>query len=300
MAALKVFFVAYVIDTLDTTEVEKACNAAKAKTALEYAKSQVDHLATIFDAGVKDVLKNNAADFKAPAKSFIICTAPEFYFKDRKGVPYSGPDMIHLMEHMKTKMPARADTMILPGTIWWWTSTNKNPLDFTTTKPVIHNTLPVLLNKKYIHTWQKEKLSDIDGLWDNCQQWDRKNKEVKAVLNKTQVPVFEQKLDGLTFKVGLEICLDHDYGILKSKAPKDLDIHILIACGMPADPAKIAARDGGVFLRCDGSIGKTQYAHGVDYARREGAKWPLVKVERSVAVGGGGKIFVTQGHTIDV
>lgn len=300
MADVKTFFVCFVIDTYATTEVEKACGAAKAKTPLDYAKLQVDYLAKVYDAGVKDILKDHPDDFKKGAKSLIICTAPEFYFKDRKGVPYSSSVLIELMEYMKTKMPARADVMILPGTIWWWTSTNKNPLDFTTTKPTIHNTLPVLLNKKFIHTWQKENLSDIDGLWDDCQQWDRKNKDVKAILDKTQIPVFEHKVDDTAISIGLEICLDHAYGVLKAKAPKDLDIHMLIACGMEADTTKIASKDGGIFLRCDGSIGKTNYISGYDFAQRKGAKWLLPKPLKGVAVGGGGMLWVTDALTVTV
>lgn len=297
---VKTFYIAYVIDTYDTVEVEKACNATKAKTALEYAKFQVDHLAKVFDAKVKEVIKDNPEDFKPTAKSLVICTAPEFYFKDRKGVPYSSSDMIELMEYMKAKMPARDDVMIFPGTIWWWTSTNKNPLDFTTTKPAIHNTLPVLLNKKYIHTWQKENLSQIDGLWDDCQQWDRDNKAIKAILDKTQVPVFEHNADGVTISIGLEICLDHALGVLKAKAPKDLDLHILIACGMPADGGKIAAKDGGVFIRCDGSIGKTNYLSGINYNQRSGAKWELTKPAKGDQISPGGMVFVTEGYAITV
>ena len=84
---------------------------------------------------------------------------------------------------------------------------------------------------------------------------------------------------------GIEICLDHltlsgppvSHGVLRTLYEKDdpnhagsgVDLHVLIAAGMPTQCENIVSRKGGVFIRCDGGNNASPRSNSVGI-KREG------------------------------
>jgi hypothetical protein len=298
---VKIYHVGYGLDTLDPKVVEAASGAA-GKSGFDRFKLQSNHLGAVVEKGILDLTKANKDDFGAGKKTLAVFSAPEFFFKDAGGKPYPRDAFFNGLEYLKTKlMSLGTNLIVLPGTIWWWESATKNPKD-QSERVTVHNTLPIFSNKKYIHTWQKENLSDIDGLNETSEKWDRDNKAVAAVLDDSQVPVFEYTVEGTKLKVGVEVCLDHDasLAVLKKKGGSNIDLHILIACGMDPNVTSIAARSGGVFLRCDGHPEDVKATSCVQSGQATAA-WKLTDVKTgttTAAPGGKGKIYVSGALTI--
>ncbi|MHC4248402.1 MAG: hypothetical protein ACYS9X_04675, partial [Planctomycetota bacterium] len=149
---------------------------------------------------------------------------------------------------------------------------------------VIYNTVPVAHRGRIIFTHQKMHLSGIDGLLgysDRSKNYSAL-KVGKAVNERRPLDkdkqVWNWWIDGLKetlektddnglfyvngLLVGVEVCLDHLYKELRNacaklpsaRAREGTDLHLLVAAGMEADKASVAARPGGLLLRCDGGF----------------------------------------------
>jgi len=307
-AELDVHVISYAIDTFDQKYIKTDIAGSKTKllSPLPYFRAQADLMVTAVEKGMAELRKvgasSNTKESSTLESSLVIFMAPEFFFKyyakhevtlpdgsgrtiqkQIEGGPYKRTDMIEGLEYLKKKLPKEPQLLVLPGTVWWWEpSGNKE-------KPVrIHNTMPVMCGGKIIHTWQKTNLSNIDGLNDTAEEWDRDNVKVRAVLDKTQNPVFPFTIAGRTVRVGVEVCLDHhsELAVLKNAvADQRVDIHALAACGMGAEQSSIAAHASGLFIRCDGAGGRPEHdCWKYDRGRKF---WSAVPNTRQVKLGSG-------------
>jgi hypothetical protein len=67
------------------------------------------------------------------------------------------------------------------------------------------------------------------------------------------------------FRFGVEICFDHGNGVLKHRAPGNLQFHIVVSDSVPTRPGNMAMRNGGYFLHAS-----TDYNESVVYRRDNG------------------------------
>lgn len=111
----------------------------------------------------------------------------------------------------------------------------------------LRNTLPVICDGKVILEYdKKEGWTEYDiakhfgkefreGMRSGVFKWDAPNG-------------YRSKL-----KAGVEICYDHHCGTLKKELKeRDLDLQFIVATGMDIDNNKLAVRDGGYAILCDG------------------------------------------------
>jgi len=268
---MNIFYFAYEVDTHDSSKV---ASILKNKGVLpgevteeQYFDLQVNILRDLIRLRVQpqvDELDQTLRDATLP-----IFVAPEFFFKYEGGKPYSRATVFNRIEgYLKPISEAFPRVLIVAGTIWWGEPAGDGKL-------TVHNTLPVLYNGRLVHTWRKTRLSPIDGLDKGAQVWDRWEADNERILDATQTPFLTLDLPGGPLALGLEICLDHftlrdarnqltARGVLRTEyleahAAADegpgVDVHILVAAGMPTQPENIVARDNGLFLRCDGGKG---------------------------------------------
>lgn len=194
--------------------------------------------------------------------------APEFYFKAQGGTPFSRTAFFNSLPYLAGLSRDRPDVLWFAGTVWW-----AEPHD--TQQMMVHNSALILQNGSLLHSWQKERLSGIDGLNQGPEIWDRHDPEAERILEDSQDPIFTATLpDGSTLDCGIEVCLDHRTltrnggtvllpGVLRQHylathppgQGAGVDLHVLIAAGMPMQGENVTSRDGGVFLRCDGGQG---------------------------------------------
>ena len=196
-----------------------------------------------------------------------VILAPEFFFKWRDGLPYDRATFFNAIEYLKTLSGAFPEVLWIIGTVWW--SEPHAPGEV-----MVHNSALILQGGRVLHSWQKVRLSGIDGLRQGPERWDRHDPAEAHVLVDSQTPLFDARLpDGSQdIHCGIEICLDHrtlagpppSVGVLRQHylaAEPDpaqgvgVDLHILTAAGMPLLRENVVARRGGLYLRCDGGYG---------------------------------------------
>jgi hypothetical protein len=265
----KIQFVAYEIDTHDTTKLNAILSAKggvpNEMSEEEYFTLQANELRDRLAAAVKQL----------DPSALAIFMAPEFYFKYQNGKPYSRPTFYNVGPYLEMISAAFPRVVFVPGTVWW-----SEPAHHDTV--IVHNTSLVYHHGKLIRSWQKERLSTIDGLRHGPEVWDRWEVEHARILEETQDPFFVVSHDRDVLHVGIEICLDHrtldresppSYGVLRTLYPahypdkKGLDLHLLTAAGMPMQAENVVACSGGVFLRCDGGSNPTTRSSCVHVAR---------------------------------
>lgn len=179
---------------------------------------------------------------------------------------------------------------IYHGTLSWKPAQGASPREAEPRYAnVVYNTVPVLYDGRIIYTQQKNHASTIDGLkgWTDTDtsaedivadhitrrqplrvDWETWNRWIHE-LEGTQIKVEGQGvfyLNGLL--CGVEICLDHLHTVLRNscarlpsaRARTGVDLHLLVAAGMPKKDASIAARERGLLLRCDGGYPSERYS----------------------------------------
>ena len=202
----------------------------------------------------------------ADATALPVFVAPEFFFKAHDGLPYDRATFFNGVDALTALSRAFPGVVWCPGTVWWQEPTKGG-------QALVHNTALVIQDGKVLHSWQKERLSAIDGLKeDGTEAWDRWKPEYAHVLVATQSPFFELPATAgqAAIAAGLEVCLDHltlssgenPQGVLRQAyvGPQGpggpgLDVHLLVAAGMRTQPENVVARSGGYFLRVDGGGG---------------------------------------------
>ncbi len=202
----------------------------------------------------------------ADTTALPIFMAPEFFFKSHDGLPYDRSTFFNGVDALATLSRSFPRVVWCPGTVWWQEPAKGG-------QALVHNTALVIHDGKVLHSWQKERLSGIDGLKkDGTEAWDRWKPEYAHVLEATQSPFFQLPATAqqASIPAGLEVCLDHltlesgtnPQGVLRQAytGPKGtggagLDVHLLVAAGMRTQPENVVARSGGYFLRIDGGKG---------------------------------------------
>jgi hypothetical protein len=189
--------------------------------------------------------------------------APEFFFRRSDGTPFQRSTFINGIDHLLDLSRSVPDVLWIVGTVWW-----HDPRKGSGEETVVHNSAMILHGGRMVRTWQKERLSSIDGLHD-ATRWDRENPDYAKILEDTQDPVFAVAVpgSGQTMTTGIEICLDHrtthrGVGVLRTKylaqnpsSGAGVDLHILAVAGMRIQPENVVARNGGYLIRCDGGRG---------------------------------------------
>ena len=252
---------AYEIDTHNQDEINKILSqrgvVPLTMKGLEYFKIQVMLQRDQILHHVAQALSEHTED------TLTVFVAPEFFFKEADGTPYSQAALMNAVEYCK-QVSAKYFPSVLwcVGTVWW-----SDPIH-PTNQMRVHNSALVFQNGQLLHSWQKNRLSQLDGLKQGPEVWDRWDAESREILDgPLQTPFFSAVCpDGTMVRCGLEVCLDHltcddEPGLLRTRYLQEhpnpdegsgVDLHILIAAGMRVQPENIVARHGGAFFRCDG------------------------------------------------
>ena len=255
MSRIQLF--AYDIDTHDTATVSSLLTrqglSPATLPALDLFKAQAKLQADLISSHVVP---------KADKKALAIFMAPEFFFKAGNGLPYDRATFFNGCEALKALSRGFPGVLWVVGTVWW-----QEPIK--NGQALVHNTALVIKAGTIVHSWQKERLSGIDGLNQGPETWDRWEPAYAHVLVATQDPLFQAPLSpgGGPIPMGIEICLDHltldqganREGVLRTAYLKrngaaggGVDVHLLTAAGMSVQPENVVARSGGVVLRVDG------------------------------------------------
>lgn len=255
MSRIQMF--AYDIDTHDTAKINslltgQGLNPAT-MPALDLLKAQAKLQTDLITAQVVP---------KADATALPIFVAPEFFFKNVNGLPYDRATFFNGCEALKTMSSAFPKVLWVVGTVWW-----QEPIK--NGQALVHNTALVIQAGRILHSWQKERLSGIDGLNQGPETWDRWEPAYAHVLTATQDPLFQAPASPGAGQIpmGIEICLDHltlkqganPDGVLRTtylarngSAGGGVDAHVLTAAGMSVQPENVVAKAGGYLLRVDG------------------------------------------------
>lgn len=224
--------------------------------------------------------------------------APEFYFKWNDGLPYERVTFFNVMTYLESLSASFPQVLWVLGTVWW-----QEPQDAVTQR--VHNSALILQGGRLLHSWQKMRLSRIDGLRHGPEEWDRSDPQSARTLDLSQDPFFTAAVPGGGhLSCGVEVCLDHltladpvRPGVLRTCYLKDhptptsgdgLDLHIMVAAGMQMQPENITSRRGGAYLRCDGGAGANPRSQAVAVARPGGTaaealrQWSPTCIEAAV------------------
>lgn len=176
-----------------------------------------------------------------------ILVAPEFMLYDCRSI--ISEEEKKKIEKKIAREAKRKDMLIIPGTAMWHDA--KEGL-------IARNTAPVISDGKVIGEYSKA----TDG-------------GSRKIANNHSYRYMPGENNGLIIPwngldIGLEICLDHDYGALKRKG-RMVDIHIVPSCGMNHFWKNNCSKEGGYFIICDGHDG---YSNVV--LQRKGKKFELI------------------------
>lgn len=162
-----------------------------------------------------------------------VLVGPEFLFYD-----CTKPYTEHQKEEAIRKMIggiANRDMLVIPGTFIWHRDGK------------LFNSAPIITGGRLAGEYFKKK------------PWT--DEKVAARHGCDFMPGHE---DGNIFRwegmnIGLEICMDHEKGILSARKTP-VDIHVITACGETIEKEKVAARDRGYVVLSDGWEMKTRVA----------------------------------------
>ncbi len=258
MAKVQLF--SYDIDTHDQAKINQILSA-KGADPNEMTQEQYFQLQINLQ---RDLIKQSVVPAIAP-DTLPVFLAPEFFFKWRDNLPYSRPTFFNVMSYFETLSAQVPAVLWCVGSVWW-----SEPADGAQVR--VHNSALVYQGGRLLHSWQKVRLSGIDGLDQGPQTWDRWDPASQRILEETQSPFFSAACpNGDVVSCGVEVCLDHmtlanpvSHGVMREMYVKDdldppqgagVDLHIVTAAGMGVQPENIVSRSGGAYFRCDGGSG---------------------------------------------
>lgn len=271
MTSVQLF--AYEIDTHDQTII----NALLQNRGFNPAEMSEKECLTMQANLQRDLIANHVVPLIAN-DVLPVFLAPEFFFKRHDGLPYGRATFFNCVESFQAMSAEFPEVLWILGTIWWQEPAREKGPGVA----MVHNTAMILQNGRLLHSWQKNRLSQIDGLNQGPEIWDRTDDKEREILDKSQTPFFTAAVPGgRTLSCGIEICLDHltvgpaSPGVLRTRYelahPNEtgagIDLHVLTAAGMPTQRENIVARDGGVFIRCDGGQGASPRSNSVGITR---------------------------------
>ena len=163
-----------------------------------------------------------------------IIAAPEYLFENERPNIYSKDEALKIVDAIKEESKKYEHMLIVPGTITYKDKDN-----------YYNNTAYAISNGKVLLKYAKKR----EAIMDTARM------EVASALyryhNKKSYFHWQE------LNIGIEICLDHatniiESGILKTDRAQNLDVQILIACGMEERKESCALKKDGVFIRSDG------------------------------------------------
>lgn len=161
-----------------------------------------------------------------------ILVAPEYFFYF--GKPCTKKEFENDLEEL-VDMSRGKHTLLMPGTFMWDDGAGN-----------VYNTLPIICDGNVILSYDKRTDGGERKILD-----DRFNKRYATGVKKG---TFDWK--GL--KIGVELCSDHSYATLRNDGTDDLDLQLLIAAGKGLNWKKLALKEEGHLLRCDGYQPETE------------------------------------------
>lgn len=227
-------------------------------TLLDEARYRAEHMVKVLTA-VRDTMPQNPVQDSEILKIFM---ASEFFFRSSTGKP-DGSGHYSLFHVQAARQVIRTavlkdkrfdDWLIVPGTAIYAQQQAKK-----LATPVIFNEVWAIAratttNTKVEVTCQKQYFSDVDNL-----DYTKAALTGTGALAKVASYVNHQIFTIGGIDIGLEVCLDHRLEALKRTVtanplhPRNVDIHLLPACGMETIDSSVAARLNGYFLRCNGN-----------------------------------------------
>lgn len=184
-----------------------------------------------------------------------ILMAPEYFF--HFGKPCTKEEFEKGVEEL-VDMSRGKRALLMPGTFMWDDGDGN-----------VYNTLPIICDGKVILSY--DKMTDggerdmLDERFDNQRYATGEKKGT-----------FEWE----NLKIGVELCSDHRYAILKTGGTDDLDLQVLIAAGKGLNWKNLALKGEGYLLRCDGYQPETEVWRknepGGDHWRKNG-EWSKVR-----------------------
>lgn len=206
-----------------------------------------------------------------------VFTAPEFYFRPSTiQFSYSCKEYRAIKDILRKTIRSNlkfCDWLVIPGTIMWTFDDERDSRSGTkpltpADKVFLNSAISIYLHDvNIIFTKKIEKMqaSWIDGLPTGRHTGQRPKPPVtpsnfstdEIWPSKYNDPQKKNKhiFNAGNINIGLEICLEHAQGLLKTLGKlggKELDLQILIAGGMPIEHNSIATKLNGYILRNDG------------------------------------------------
>lgn len=161
-----------------------------------------------------------------------ILVAPEYFFYF--GKPCTREEFENDLEEL-VDMSSGKHTLLMPGT-FMWDDGNGN----------VYNTLPIICDGNVILNYDKRTNGGEREILD-----DR--------FNKTYAPgVKPGRFECKNLRMGVELCSDHSYATLRNEGTDDLDLQLLVAAGKGLNWKKLALKEEGYLLRCDGYQPETE------------------------------------------
>jgi hypothetical protein len=259
-------FIAYEVPTEDVdapgAEVNVAVGNALAPQDMADARTRLKRLLGVVRKAHTRVETAGTND-----RTLKIFMAPEFYFRPNSGPSnsYSQQVMLELMVQLRAVL-SHADFkhwLFVPGSIFWSMKQKWNGVErdtFFNTALLLKGGVPADSVRNPPFTFiHKRLVSNADGAPQfQAAMLHADLAKILGGWDDIKANVFE--CDYLTF--GLEVCLDHYFGVLKNQVlpgyrnhtgrDKRVNLHLLTACGMPYSGANAVSVPQGYLLRVDG------------------------------------------------
>lgn len=219
-------------------------------------------------------LDRKLADDRNTLKIFVV---PEFYFRPHMGGTraYTSEEAADLVDGLLAMFRHRdlTDWLFVCGTYVLRNTINPPKELFLNSCVVVKGgesleSPTTLVQKQFFHL-------TTDGM--PVDGFPRSHPRIKAIISHANIR--SNALMAVDHRrIGVEICLDHNESVLrkisildcmKHGAARQLDLHIVVACGLNLGGDHIAAMPGGYIFRCDGSPHVTR--HTALFSVRNGA-----------------------------
>jgi len=247
---------------------------------------------------------------------------PEFFFRGVRG-GYKITDMLtddaeehpiekYLLAPMKAMALANKDWLFVFGTIIIYQIEEDGRVHVNNISPVIYRNTRLMVCKSHVSTIDFLTINDSGDhvLANPTSHAMRMRSELYNVADVAGAHHFAARMgfqvayntfciQGIKF--GLDICLDHAYGMVKKRAAYpagayagdgsvkngagDVDVHLIVSAGMSIMPENVATKHGMVFI-CDGEgnvdTSKSVAVSGIQCAKKDGGKNDIYLIDERV------------------
>lgn len=176
-----------------------------------------------------------------------ILMAPEWYYS--RPHPFTRLEKDKILYKISQNVPKT--TLTIPGTFIW---VYKETKDQDYVRMNFYNSAQIILNG-FVQEYHKYEFGKKSGEITIEYLLEKATGDsFKATAGLKKGKFFNWR----NFDVGLEICLDHGEGCLKSQE-KNLDLQLVVACGCSFYEANSCIKDKGLVIVCDGFQDVTHY-----------------------------------------